>query len=353
MLKKEQMQFPMLEKDLEHQTTKAKKKFCLRPYREGDESGMLECIRDEYGESYFKRDFYDLVKLRAKAQGDHYVFFVAETDGEIVGMEIFALFYENGDDYIEPASQILKRCVRGYGLARELVEYTFPLAKAMKPSALFVHAVTFHDITQHVCGAQGMVATGFRLGSFLADRMNNSYPRGKCLKHSEGVMILPLEKKHAGKIFVSKELDGYIGKCYERLKMSYEICGKKEDYQHRKATLLWEKDELQRTVLIKVLRYGEDLISQIQSLMAQQREPYWTYQISLPVDVGQAITAYEQLKLLGFFFTGLKAACAQKEQIYMQWCGTMELYMEEYALTEQFQNVREHIQTFYDRRERE
>ncbi|MBO5246147.1 MAG: hypothetical protein J6B28_02680, partial [Eubacterium sp.] len=121
MLKKEQMQFPMLEKNLEHQTTKAKKKFCLRPYREGDESGMLECIRDEYGESYFKRDFYDLVKLRVKAQGDHYVFFVAETDGEIVGMEIFALFYENGDDYIEPASQILKRCVRGYGLAWHLI----------------------------------------------------------------------------------------------------------------------------------------------------------------------------------------------------------------------------------------
>lgn len=350
MLKKEQVLFDTVTKELQNEHTGEIVAFTMRPFAPGDEPGLIACIRDEYGDSYFKRDFYDKKKLLEKAMGDHYVFFVAEADGEIAGMEIFALFTENGDDYIEPASQILKRNYRGYGLAAALVAYTFPMAKAMKPSALFVHAVTFHRITQWVCGEQGMIPTGFRLGSFLAEKMQNSYPKGSCPKQSEGIMILPVEKKDAGTVYLPDELADYVARCYDRLGMTCTICSQRAALPQTAAVLAVHTDELQRTVLIRILQSGADLIPQIREIMAAHTQPYWTYQITISADQGYAVAEYEQLHEIGYFFTGLKAACGEKEQFYMQWCGDMELCMEEYVLTAEFQELRDEIQAFYERR---
>ena len=85
MLKKEQVQFPAVTKELYNEQKNESIVFSMRPFASGDEQGLLECIRDEYGDSYFKRDFYDVGKLREKAMGEHYVFFVAEACGEIAG----------------------------------------------------------------------------------------------------------------------------------------------------------------------------------------------------------------------------------------------------------------------------
>lgn len=352
MRQKADQQFPISEKELCNTRTGERRVFTMRPYEPGDEAGMIACIRDEYGDSYFKRDFYDEEKLREKAQGDHYVFFVAETSGEIAGMEIFVLFTEHGDDYIEPASQIFKVRYRGYGLAEKLVNYTFALARQMQPKALFVHAVTFHSITQKVCGAQGMIPVGFRLGSFLAEKMENSYPKGRCPKYSEGIMILPLQKRNAGVVYVPEALREYVSQRYERLGMTYSLCSEKQELPQTQAGLQVVTDELQRTVLIEVLHSGMDLTGRIAQIMAAHRESGWTYQVTLPADSGYAIAEYEQLHEMGFFFTGLKAACAQKEHFYMQWCGDLKLHMEDYILTEEFVAVREQIQHFYEERVR-
>ncbi len=352
MLLKKDISFEPFTRKLQNSSGE-KHDFTMRVYEPGDESGMVACILDEYGESYFKRDFYDEAKLREKALGDHYVFFVAKTEGEIAGMEIFALFTEDGDDYIEPASQIFRRKYRGYKLAEAMVEYTFALAKQMKPKALFVHAVTFHSITQKVCGAQGMMPTGFRLGSFLAKRMNNSYPIGNCVKYSEGIMILPIEKTDAGVVYLPQELSAVAADIYGRLGMRYVFSYEKKELPDEPAQLSVITDTLQRTVLIHLLKSGADLKKQIEALLEKHlKEADWTYQICFSISEGTAITEYEQLHQMGFFFAGLKAACAETEQLYMQWCGDIELHMEEYVLTEEFSHMREQIQEFYNKRER-
>lgn len=348
---KREMIFPIVTKALHNERTNETVEFTMRPFAPGDEWGMIECIRDEYGDSYFKREFYDPAKFLEKATGEHYVYFVAEADTKIVGMEIFALFTEYGDDYIEPASQIIKRSYRGYGLAAELVAYTFPLAKAMQPKALFVHAVTFHRITQWVCGEQGMIPTGFRLGSFLTEEMHNSYPKGNCPKHSEGIMILPVKKQAAGKVYLPTELSAYAKRCYEQLGMTVTLCDREMELPRTPALLDIHTDELQRTVIVRVLQSGADLGTQIRVIMNSHKQPYWTYQITVSADCGYAIAEYKQLRELGFFFTGIKAACGEKEQFYMQWCGDLELHMEDYVLTDDFQLLRDEIKLFYDRRE--
>ena len=166
-------------------------------------------------------------------------------------------------------------------------------------------------------------------------------------------MILPLQKKDAGVVYVPEALADYVSDCYERLGMTYQLCFDREELPQTPALLQVTTDELQRTVLIRVLRNGADLARQVAQIMAlHEMQPCWTYQITLSADRGYAIAEYEQLQNIGFFFTGLKAACARTEQFYMQWCGDLELHMEDYRLTEEFVRVRRQIQQFYEERER-
>ena len=40
----------------------------FREYREGDEDGIIACIRDEYEDTYFKQDFYNPAYIKKQAE---------------------------------------------------------------------------------------------------------------------------------------------------------------------------------------------------------------------------------------------------------------------------------------------
>ena len=181
----------------------------IRPYKDGDETGIVNCVREEYGDTYFKRDFYSPEKIREYADAGHIHFFVAEHEGFIAGMVILTVF-GGREDYIEPASHIVLKKYRGTALGISLAHYALEMGEKLRPCSLFVHAVTFHRSTQLLCEKYGMVPVGFRLGTFLTSRMSNSYKLGRCEKYSEGVMILPVTKKNAGVIYLPQEV-AHIG----------------------------------------------------------------------------------------------------------------------------------------------
>jgi hypothetical protein len=81
-----------------------------------------------------------------------------------------------------------------------------------------------------------------------------------------------------------------------------------------------------------------------------REEKGWTIQITLSTSSPAVFYEYDQLRRLGFFFTGLKPLCGAEEQMYMQWLGDMQLYMEDYALTDSFRILCEEIEDFYRNR---
>ena len=337
-----------------------KKEFLMRPYRPGDEAGIREIVTEEYGQSYFKKDFYDPELIRRDAMSDNYRFFVAESDGIVVGLEIFHVF-ANDEDYLEPASQILRKAYRCFGLATAMVDYTFEIAKKMEPSALFVHAVTFHITTQLVCGEYGMVPTGFRLGSFMTEKMKNSYLLGKCDKYSEGIMIYPVAKKNAGILYIPKEVRDYADKIYKRLKVEYEIADNpgSEDIDlirksmPEKSILDIRTDEEQQIVKVTVIKEGSDIPDRMRKIINSFSDnPYWVIQISLCTSSEGIYGIYDDLKKIGFFCSGLKPLCGSCERLYMQWLGDMDLNMAEYVLTDEFKEIRQDIESFMKQGER-
>lgn len=329
--------------------------FILRPFAPGDEYGLIACVKDEYKDTYFKRDFYDPEKIRANAAGDRYCYFVAEHEGEIAGMVIFAIFYDDEEDYIEPASNIIRRKYRDFGLAHALVYYALPLAEKLGPCCLFVHAVTFHAVTQALCEEYGMTPVGFRLGSFLASRMSNSYDSSRCTKYSEGVMILPVRKKDAGTVYLPEEVADYGRKIYERLGADCNIisAGIEEDSglyadMEEFPELVITADHMQRMVVIRVMKSGRRIADKMrEQIAAVSSESDWTIQIALSISSPDIYYEYEELKKVGFFFSGLKPLCGVKEKMYMQWVGDLRLDMEQYRLTESFDELRKDIEEFY------
>ena len=60
---------------------------CFRPMKDDDASVIVKCIQDEYGETYFKKSFYNESKIIKENADGHIRFFLAETDTKkIIGM---------------------------------------------------------------------------------------------------------------------------------------------------------------------------------------------------------------------------------------------------------------------------
>lgn len=331
----------------------------FRLFAPGDEIGMMECVRDEYRESYFKRFFYDPDGIRKQASEGNYVFFVAEYEEQIIAIYILTLFHEDGDNYIEPASCIVRRAYRGLQLATLMTDIIMPYAESLEPDSLFVHAVTFHKSIQEIIEAYGYVPVGFRLGSFLAVNMSNSYDVSLCDKYSEGILIYPVKKRDAGKIFLPAEIADYVCMLYDKLGAAYEA--ENLDFERavakydpvfdgldEKAKLSVNRDDLQKTFVIKVEKSGRDIQAAMKELTGRyESEGMWTIQIELSISSPAVFFEYEELKKAGFFFSSLKPLCGTDEKIYMQWTGSLDLKTENYVLTDSFEELRRKIEKYH------
>jgi hypothetical protein len=356
---------------LTNKVTGEKRRYLLRPFLPGDEEGMIACVKEEHKNTYFKKFFYDPLLLREKAKGKEYVFFVAEEVSEskvqkslekrIAGIELLRLFQENGDDYIEPASQMIRKRHRGFGLSGALVEYTFFVAKELKPAALFVHTAMYHNITQHVCESYGMVPVGYEIGSFLTEVMENSFTLEGIKKYSAGTLCSPVEKKEAPTVYLPKELVDYGTMVYSNLGVNCRISentdgNKTNSSQELSSVLVSEENIGNRYITIDVRKAGEDLLNVVRKIMEQRvklkdcNPDAWVYHLVLNTDTNEFSFWYDKLKEIGFFFGGLQPLCGRHERAFLYWVGDLQLHMEEYVVTDRFNEIRNCIMHFYNNR---
>ena len=330
------------------------KEFVLRSFQTGDEKGIISCVKEEHGNTYFKKFFYDPLLLKEKAEGEEYVIFVAEADNRIAAIEILRIFSKRGEDYIEPASQIICKDYRGYGLSGALVDYTFSVAISIEPSALFVHTAMYHSITQHVCEAYGMEPVGYEIGSFLTEAMKNSFALDGIKKYSAGTLCYPVKKKEAGDIYLPPELKDYGAMVYQKLDAKYEIITKTDDTFREKESVLYisRENSANRYVSIIADCIGIDFAERMDDLIHEHTKGShnpdgWVYLLVLNTDTPEFLHIYEELKKMGFFFGGLQPLCGIHERAFMYWVGDLDLKMDAYVVTEKFAGIRDWISKYY------
>lgn len=323
----------------------------LREYRPGDEEGMIACIRDEYGETYFKRGFYHPEYIRKASESRHITFLVAETKaGEIAGMLILKQFYPK-ETMCEIASQIFRKKYRGYGLAMPFFEYGMEILLSRSYSAAFCLPVMFHDVTQRLLYRLGLRACGFVLNVFDMENVTHSYHNGRNTKHSQGIQIQMVRKQNAGIIYVPQEHGAYCYRIYDSLGVACQMAtGEKE----MEETLLpvsdisYHNDDIQNNLEINIHSIGADLPWRIKKL----HEKYslsgkQTAGIFLNCSDRCAPWAYEELTKMGYFFTGLKPLCSKNEYMVLHNPGEVKIYFEDYVVSEEFKPLLAYVNRCY------
>lgn len=325
----------------------------LRQYREGDEEGMIACIKDEYGDTYFKRNFYDPEYLKKEAKEGAITMLIAETEDDgIAGMLLLKQFYPQ-ETMCEIASQIFRKKYRGYGLAMPFFDFGMEILLSRAYSAAFCLPVLFHDVTQRLLYRLGLKATGMVMNVFDMDHIDHSYSNGKNCKHSQGIQVRALGKGDAGRLYLPKEHQDFCRSIYETLGVRYQLTGERDGgiFFPAHSVIAYKNDEFQQSLEIHILQVGANLQGHVErihdrySLTGRQ-----TANIFLNINDPWAIWAYHVLRQLGYFFTGFKPLCSEREFMVLHNCGQIPIYFEDYVLSSEFSHLAEYIKTCYEER---
>ena len=323
----------------------------LRQYREGDEEGMIACIRDEYGDTYFKRDFYDPAYLREEIEEGIITVLVAQTQEDgIAGMLLLKQFYPE-ESMCEIASQIFRKKYRGYGLALPFFEFAMELLLSCTYSAAFCLPVLFHDVTQRLLYRLGLKATGLIMNVFDMEHILHSYSNGKNGKHSQGIQVRALEKVNAGRLYLPEEHRNFCEEIYNNLGVRYQMTGENIGNISFPAhsVIIYKNNELQHSLEIRIIQVGADLAKHMKELHARYPlKDRQTANVFLNINDPWAIWAYRVLWQLGYFFTGLRPLCSEREFMVLHNCGQMDVYFEDYVLSSEFACLVEYINTCYE-----
>lgn len=335
----------------------------LRLSRAGDENGMIACVRDEYGDTYFKSGFYDPKYLRKEAEEGVITFLIAETDEDgIIGMMILKEFYPK-ESMCEIASQIFRKKYRGYGLAMPFFEYGMGILLSRNYSAAFCLPVLFHDVTQRLLYRLGMRATGLVMNVFDMDHIIHSYNNGRNRKHSQGIQIRAVGKRDAGTLYLPEEHYGFCRDIYASLGAIFTIAAAdirrlpdddnhETDDQTQRLPVYTEmeyaNDDLQHSLTIDIRHAGRDLVKRITKLHTRYPlQGKQTAVIFLNCNDPGAVWAYETLQEMGYFFTGLKPLCSEREYIVLHHEGEVEIFFEDYWVSGEFANLIGYVETCY------
>ncbi|MCE5285609.1 MAG: hypothetical protein LLG02_07160 [Pelosinus sp.] len=336
------MQYHMLKNDKTGKTIRVR----FRPFEDKDAPEFIRCIYSEYGDTYFKRSFYQAATLIKENASGHIRFLTAQLDnGEIAGMLALKRFLPR-EDMCEIASEIFKQEYRGYHMSWPFFQYSMEIMDTLKVSAAYCLPVVFHEISEVLMERLGLIPCGFIFSVFLMQNIRHSYSRDHNLKHPQGVMVQMKEKKDAGVLFLPAVHQDFAAKLYNDLgaKVSF---GRGQAELYGKSQLFFENDSVQQNCAIHVDYAGSDLATRILEIRAAHVAPYQTFNVFLNVSDKSAPAAYHALLRLGYFFTGFQPLCSKREIMILHDPQRVPLYVDTFKLTERFTEVLDYIRLFY------
>ncbi|MBR3721166.1 MAG: hypothetical protein IKN12_00205 [Selenomonadaceae bacterium] len=322
---------------------------CFRPMKDGDASVIVKCIQDEYGETYFKRSFYDTAEIIKYNADGHIRFFLAELDTkEIIGMVVLKRFLPR-EEMCEIASMIFLKEYRGFKMAYPFFQYTEEFIKSIDKtepvSAIFCLPVLFHDITQKLMERLGLVPTGFVFGKFLIKNIRHSYGVIDAPKHPQGIMIKKLARQSAGEVFIPAEHREIASKMYRELGVDFTLArGDAECENLEESVISHEDDDIQQNSMIYVDKAGRDIAEKVQAIQKISDGKNATFSVFLNISDRGAIGAYKKLRALGYFFAGFQPLCSPREIMVLHNPMGVPLKLETLSLTPAFAYWRDYVE---------
>lgn len=316
----------------------------FRRFKPDDAESLVKCIREEYGDFYFKPKFYDTEYLKMENASGHIIFLVAERDnGEVVGI----LALNPKVRLCEIATGIVQKKYRGFKIIRFLFDMAVDEIRKMEHIyAGYCRTVMYHNITQKLMEKINFEPCGFLMSEFFTDDLCNDDFN---LKQPHGILIKNISRAKTDKIYICSEHNKFFQEIYKSLQVEIEIDNHIYDFTD-KSQIYYENDESQKSCSIFVNVPGKDITDKINEIQSKYIHPMQTFNVLLNINHKSANMAYEKLKSAGYFFSGVRAICAENEFMIMHNPKNIEINFNKFAVTDKFSKVTDYVKKFYDRR---
>lgn len=322
----------------------------FREFKKDEADEIVKLIRDEYSESYRKRELYSTdIILQRQAEGI-FNFFVAELDdGKIIGVLAFKKNLPRETSCEITVGIILKE-YRNFHVFRHFVKYVVDKVLKLKDvSAMIGRSVMYHSISQRLMSEIGFKPCGFIFSAILMENFHHSYVKDGNIKHPHAVIIKRGSKVDAGKIFLPPEHFEIARIVYNRLGVKVEFSSEEKKLRGESKIFL-DEDLPQQNCNIFVDFAGADLKEEILEIESRRKEPFQTFNIFLNISDKSAISAYKVLRSCGYFFAGFEPICSEREIMILHNPKKISINFDTLEMTEEFLELKNHVKKFYDGR---
>lgn len=322
----------------------------FREFRKSDAEEIINLIREEYAQSYRKRELYNIDKILEKQAAGVFNFFVAELDG---GKIIGVLAYKRNlprETSCEITVGIILKEYRNFHVFRHFVKYVVAQVLKLKDvTAMIGRSVMYHSISQRLMSELGFKPCGFIFSAIIMENFQHSYTKDENIKHPHAVIIKRGAKIDAGKIFLPAEHWKIAESVYKNLGVKVEI-DSAENNLVGESKIFLDEDLPQQNCNIFVDYAGADLKEKILEIESQRTEILQTFNIFLNISENSAVTAYKILKSCGYFFAGFQPICLRHEIMILHNPKKILINFDSLQMTDEFLELKNHVKKFYEGR---
>ncbi|MBQ7477355.1 MAG: GNAT family N-acetyltransferase [Selenomonadaceae bacterium] len=318
---------------------------CFRESREDDAPALVECIRDEYGSTYLKQNFYNPATLVRQQREGYCRFLVAEAAGEIAAV-LGLKFPPPPETMCEWITGIVLKKYRRYGIMNRLFDMALREMLCRKGIASgYGFSVTYHDISQRSMGRLGFRPCGFLPSALL--NMTHSFLQDANRKRPLVIIVRKMNQEDAGVLHIPARHEDIAKEIYRALGVHIET-------DTRPVPLLGSsvcreaQDAGQLDCTIWVDESGTDLAECIRDIESRYQEPLQTYNVFLNISDAKAVAAYELLCQMGYFFSGWRPICCGHEIMVLHKRGGLPIDFGSLVLTEEAARLRDYVKNCYE-----
>lgn len=302
--------------------------FTVRAMNSADAAAIVGLVRDSYGDSYCYKQFYTPAGVIQANESGYLTSVVAVTSfGEIIGH--MALLRTKDDPHlVEPVTAVVKTGYRNIGVLTKIAEYLYINRKPElfnNVKGIYITPVTKHVISQKQVYKHGLKDCGVFL-EYAPDVVFRHINVERTERQSLVLTYMYVEKPESIVIYPPLRHNEMVSELFQNLGVPSVICLVPEklpqDYFRSKSIIKIKTSDL-GLAHIKILQYGEKIISEIETKLRElcSMDIPDISSIQLYLSLNDPLTYYltPEFEKLGFFFAGIMPGTACKDTLILQY----------------------------------
>lgn len=308
-----------------------------------DTQSIMDCIYEEYQDTYFRIEYYDYDLLSSMiAKKQMYCFMAVTLDGEIAGVSSL-IYLDSFEGVVEISAGLVREKYRNQPIFAELIRRQLEFVEGLELNMITIECVTNHPVSQFLALRQGFKPIGFLYNYFTHTSLTE-----RIINHSEGTRLMTcglcakvLKNEGKRSLYLPIEIKDKVLELYDSLGLLEHVsiskcentvaCRDTTDELSREMESLSFGAETENkscfavkvfmkgdTAEIKIKGREEPSLDELKGLVDNlKNQGVKTVLLYIKSTNERCRGIYEIAKKAGFFFTGIMPNIASEEYIFM------------------------------------